>query len=89
MEETGIVAGFHQVVNRRYPVDVAELDGTREAGRLLRAAGVRALGPPGPVVPRAVHAAVAGRDFIASLIGHGCLARHPRLKVAIVEFFTD
>ena len=28
-------------------------------------------------------------DFIASLIGHGCLARHPRLKVAIVEFGTD
>ena len=32
MEDTGIVAGFHQVVNRRYPVDVSELDGTGETG---------------------------------------------------------
>jgi hypothetical protein len=23
------------------------------------------------------------------MVGHGCLTRHPRLKVAIVEFFTD
>ena len=32
MQETGIVAGLHQVVNRRYPVDLPELDGTAEAG---------------------------------------------------------
>ena len=23
------------------------------------------------------------------MVGHGCLMRHPRLKVTIVEFFTD
>jgi Amidohydrolase len=23
------------------------------------------------------------------MVGHGCLSRHPRLKVAVVEFFTD
>ena len=89
MEDTGIVAGFHQVVNRRYPVDVAELDGTGETGRYFVPPGFglsfhqdlsfRALCTPRWQVA----------DFIASLIGHGCLARHPRLKVAIVEFGTD
>lgn len=28
-------------------------------------------------------------DFVASMIGHGMLTRFPRLKVAIVEFFSD
>lgn len=89
MEETGVVAGFHQVVNRRYPVDLAELDGTPEAGRYFDQKGFgnaqrqdvsfRALCTPRWQVA----------DFISSLVGHGCLARHPRLKVAIVEFFTD
>lgn len=32
MEETGIVTGFHQVVNRRYPADIQDMDGTPEAG---------------------------------------------------------
>jgi len=89
MEDTGIVAGFHQVVNRRYPVDVAELDGDGETGGYFV--------PPG--FGLSFHQDFAFRalctprwqiaDFIASLIGHRCLARHPRLKVAIVEFGTD
>jgi predicted TIM-barrel fold metal-dependent hydrolase len=89
LEDTGVVAGFHQVVNRRYPVDVAELDGTGEAGRYFV--------PPG--FGLAFHQTLSFRalctprwqvaDFIASLIGHGCLARHPRVKVAIVEFGTE
>ena len=32
MQEKDIVVGLHQVVNRRYPVDLLELDGTPEAG---------------------------------------------------------
>jgi hypothetical protein len=89
MEETGIVAGFHQIVNRRYPVDLLEMDGTGEGGRYFAPPGLgntirqsetfRALCTPRWQVA----------DFISSMVGHGCLARHPRLKVAIVEFFTD
>jgi predicted TIM-barrel fold metal-dependent hydrolase len=89
MEDTGIVAGFHQVVNRRYPVDVGELDGTGESGRyfappgfgnaILEDVSFRALCTPRWQVA----------DFIGSMVGHGCLTRHPRLKVAIVEFFSD
>ncbi len=89
LEDTGIVAGFHQVVNRRYPVDMSELDGTGETGRYFV--------PPG--FGLSFHQNVSFRalctprwqiaDFIASLVGHGCLARHPRLKVAIVEFGTE
>jgi hypothetical protein len=89
MEETGIVAGFHQVVNRRYPVDVLELDGTPEAGGYFAPPGF-GQGTPGT---QAFRALCTPRwqvsDFVASMIGHGCLARHPRLKVTIVEFFTD
>ena len=78
MEDTGVVAGFHQVVNRRYPVDVAELDGDGETGGYFV--------PPG--FGLSFHQDFAFRalctprwqiaDFIASLIGHRCLARHPR-----------
>ena len=32
MQEKGVVVGLHNTVNRRYPVDLGELDGTREAG---------------------------------------------------------
>jgi predicted TIM-barrel fold metal-dependent hydrolase len=89
MEETGIVAGFHQVVNRRYPVDVMELDGTPEAGGYFAPPGFG----QGTAGAAAFRALCTPRwqvsDFIASMIGHGCLARHPRLKVTIVEFFTD
>jgi Amidohydrolase len=86
LEETGTVAGFHQVVNRRYPVDLSELDGTPEAGGYFQA--------PDFGLPRTALRALATprwqvADFIASLIAHGTLLRFPRLKVAIVEFFTD
>jgi predicted TIM-barrel fold metal-dependent hydrolase len=84
-----MVAGFHQVVNRRYPVDFAEMEGGGELGRFFA--------PPG--FGLAFHQDLTFRalctprwqiaDFIASLVGHGCLARHPRLKVAIVEFGTE
>jgi hypothetical protein len=89
MEETGIVAGFHQVVNRRYPVDLLDLDGTPEAGGYFSPPGF-GQGTPGAEAFRAM---CTPRwqisDFLASMIGHGCLLRHPRLKVAVVEFFTD
>jgi hypothetical protein len=78
MEDTGIVAGFHQVVNRRYPVDLLEMDGGGESGRyfappgsgntILTDAGFRALCTPRWQVA----------DFISSMVGHGRLARHPR-----------
>lgn len=89
MEETGIVAGFHQVVNRRYPVDLLDLDGTPEAGGYFAPPGF-GQGTPGAMAFRNLCTPrwqVA--DFVASMVGHGCLTRHPRLKVAIVEFFTD
>ncbi len=83
MQEKDIVVGLHQVVNRRYPVDLLELDGTPEAGgyfqRPFAGAAVRALATPRWQIA----------DFCASMIGHGMLTRFPGLKVAIVEFFTD
>jgi predicted TIM-barrel fold metal-dependent hydrolase len=89
MEDTGIVAGFHQVVNARYPVDLLELDGTGESGNFFAPVGFG----------NAIRVSAAFRalclprwqvaDFISSMVGHGCLTRHPRLKVIIVEFFTD
>jgi Amidohydrolase len=89
MEETGIVAGFHQVVNRRYPVDLLDLDGTPEAGGYFAPPGF-GQGTPGAEAFRSL---CTPRwqisDFLASMVGHGCLSRHPRLKVAVVEFFTD
>ena len=89
MEDTGVVAGFHQVVNRRYPVDVLELDGTAEAGGYFA--------PPGfgnAILQNVTFRALCTTrwqiaDFLASMVGHGCLTRHPRLKVAIVEFGTE
>jgi hypothetical protein len=84
MQERDVVVGLHQVVNRRFPVDLAELDGTREAGGYwnspaMWSAGFRALATPRWQIS----------DFIASMIGHGMLTRFPGLKVAVVEFFTD
>jgi Amidohydrolase len=84
MQEKGIVGGFHQIVNRRYPVDLAELDGTREAGGYFdvpysASAAFHALATPRWQVS----------DFIASMVGHGCLTRFPQLKITIVEFNTD
>jgi predicted TIM-barrel fold metal-dependent hydrolase len=75
--------GLHQVVNRRYPVDLAELDGTPEAGAYFqpgsRSPTFRVLTTPRWQIS----------DFIASMVGHGLLTRFPGLKVAVVEFFTD
>lgn len=89
MEETGIVAGFHQVVNRRYPVDLLDLDGNGIAGRYFAPPGF-GQGTPGAQAFRMIATPRwQVSDFLASMIGHGCLTRHPRLKVAIVEFFTD
>jgi len=89
LEESGIVAGFHQVVNRRYPADLLDLDGTPEAGRYFAPPGF-GQGTPGAEAFRALCTPRwQVSDFLASMVGHGCLTRHPRLKVAIVEFFTD
>jgi hypothetical protein len=89
MEESGIVAGFHQVVNRRYPVDLLDLDGTPESGRYFSPPGF-GQGTPGAEAFRALCTPRwQVSDFVASMVGHGCLTRHPQLKVAIVEFFTD
>jgi len=89
MQETGIVAGFHQVVNRRYPVDILELDGTPEAAGFFAPPGF-GQGTPGEAAFRALTTPRwQVSDFLASMVGHGCLTRFPRLKVAIVEFFTD
>jgi len=84
IQERGVVVGFHQIVNRRFPVDLAELDGTPEAGgyfqeHLMGDPAFRALATPRWQIS----------DFIASMIGHGMLTRFPQLKVAVVEFFTD
>ncbi len=86
MEETGVVAGFHQVVNRRYPVDLGELDGSPEASGYFDA--------PGFGLPRTKLRVLATprwqvSDFISSMVAHSTFTRFPALKVAIVEFFTD
>jgi predicted TIM-barrel fold metal-dependent hydrolase len=84
MQEKDVVVGLHNTVNRRYPVDLAELDGTRESGGYFER-------PYGTMAP--FHALATPRsqssDLIASMIGHGMLTRFPRLKVAIVEHFNE
>jgi predicted TIM-barrel fold metal-dependent hydrolase len=83
MQEHDVVVGLHNTVNRRYPTDLAELDGTPEAGgyfdRPFQASAFRAL-----TTPRS-----QSSDMIASMVGHGMLTRFPRLKVVIVEHFTQ
>ena len=83
MQELNVVVGLHNTVNRRYPTDIAELDGTPEAGgyfdRPFQASAFRAL-----VTPRSQTS-----DLIASMVGHGMLTRFPRLKVVIVEHFNE
>ena len=83
MQELDVVVGLHNTVNRRYPVDLAELDGTPEAGgyfeKMYRASPFHALATPRSQTS----------DLIASMIGHGMLTRFPRLKVVIVEHFTE
>jgi hypothetical protein len=84
VQEKDVVVGLHNTVNRRFPVDLAELDGTRENGGYFEqsyaaTAPFRALATP------RWHSS----DMIASMIGHGMLTRFPRLKVAIVEHFNQ
>jgi predicted TIM-barrel fold metal-dependent hydrolase len=84
MQEKGIVVGLHNTVNMRYPVDLAELDGSRETGGYFErpwgvSAPFRALATPRSQTS----------DLIASMIGHGMLSRFPGLKVVIVEHFNE
>ena len=83
MQELDMVVGLHNTVNMRYSVDLAELDGTPEAGgyfeRRFGTPAFRAL-----ATPRS-----QSSDLIASMIGHGMLTRFPRLKVTIVEHFNQ
>jgi predicted TIM-barrel fold metal-dependent hydrolase len=85
MQEKDIVVGLHNTVNMRYPVDLAELDGTPEAGGYFR--------PYGHSGEMAFRSLTTPRsqtsDLIASMIGHGMLTRFPRLKVVIVEHFNE
>jgi predicted TIM-barrel fold metal-dependent hydrolase len=85
MQERDIVVGLHNTVNMRYPVDLAELDGTPEAGGYFR--------PYGHSGEMAFRSLTTPRsqtsDLIASMIGHGMLTRFPRLKVVIVEHFNE
>ena len=85
MQDNDVVVGLHNTVNMRYPVDLAELDGTPEAGGYFRPYG-RSGGPAfrALATPRS-----QSSDLIASMIGHGMLTRFPRLKVAIVEHFNQ
>jgi predicted TIM-barrel fold metal-dependent hydrolase len=85
MQDQDVIVGLHNTVNMRYPVDLAELDGTPEVGGYFRPYGrsgtpaFRAL-----ATPRS-----QSSDLIASMIGHGMLTRFPRLKVTIVEHFNQ
>jgi predicted TIM-barrel fold metal-dependent hydrolase len=89
MQEKGVVAGFHQIVNRRYPVDLAELEGTPEAGGYSAQLGFGLTGSGFAALRALATPRWQVADFIASMIAHGCLSRFPRLKVAIVEFNTE
>jgi predicted TIM-barrel fold metal-dependent hydrolase len=85
MQEKDIVVGLHNTVNMRFPVDLAELDGTPEAGGYFRGYGRFGESPFRLLAtPRSQTS-----DLIASMIGHGMLTRFPRLKVAIVEHFNQ
>jgi predicted TIM-barrel fold metal-dependent hydrolase len=83
MQELDVVVGLHNTVNRRYPVDLQELEGTPQAAgifeRPFQASPFRAL-----CTPRSQTS-----DLIASMVGHGMLTRFPRLKVVIVEHFNE
>jgi predicted TIM-barrel fold metal-dependent hydrolase len=89
MQERNVVAGFHQIVNRRYPVDLSELEGTSEAAGYMPQLGFGNAGTGFAALRALATPRWQVADFIASLIAHGCLRRFPRLKVAIVEFATD
>jgi len=84
VQEKDVVVGLHNTVNRRYPVDLMELDGNRENGGYFEqsygaTAPFRALATP------RWHSS----DMISSMVGHGMLTRFPKLKVAIVEHFNQ
>ncbi len=84
VQESGVVVGLHNTVNRRHPVDLAELDGSREAGGYFE----RPYGATAPFRALATPRSQTS-DLIASMIGHGMLTRFPRLKVVIVEHFNE
>jgi predicted TIM-barrel fold metal-dependent hydrolase len=84
MQEKGVVVGLHNTVNMRYPVDIAELDGTRETGGYFE----RPYGASAPFRALATPRSQTS-DLIASMVGHGMLSRFPRLKVVIVEHFNE
>jgi predicted TIM-barrel fold metal-dependent hydrolase len=80
-----VVVGLHATVNSRYSMDLADLDGTSEAGGYFRPFG--RFGNPAfrmLALPR-----WQTSDLIASMIGHGMLTRFPKLKVAVVENFNQ
>ena len=72
MQEKDVVVGLHNTVNMRYPVDLAELDGTREAGGYFE----RPTGASAPFRALATPRSQTS-DLIASMIGHGMLTRFP------------
>jgi predicted TIM-barrel fold metal-dependent hydrolase len=84
VQEKDVVVGLHNTVNRRYSVDLAELDGSGEAGGYFD----RPYGATGPFRALATPRSQSS-DLIASMIGHGMLTRFPRLKVVIVEHFNE
>src|SRR5580658_2176139 len=75
IQERDVVVGLHNTVNRRYPVDLADLDGSGEAGGYFD----RPYGATAPFRALATPRSQTS-DLIASMIGHGMLARFPRLK---------
>jgi Amidohydrolase len=80
----GVVVGLHNTVNMRYPVDLGELDGSRETGGYFE----RSWGASAPFRALATPRSQAS-DLIASMIGHGMLSRFPRLKVVVVEHYNE
>jgi predicted TIM-barrel fold metal-dependent hydrolase len=88
MQEKDVVVGVHNTVNQRYPVDLLELDGTPEAAGQFHQYGSGGRGG-NPAFRALCTPRSFSSDIIASMVGHGMLTRFPKLKVAIVEHFTD
>ena len=84
VQEKDVVVGLHNTVNRRHPVDLAELDGSREAGGYFERGYGATMAFRALATPRS-----QASDLIASMIGHGMLTRLPRLKVTMVEHFNE
>ena len=85
MQDKDVVVGLHNTVNMRYPVDLAELDGSPEVGGYFRPYGRSGT----PAFQALATQRSQSSDLIASMIGHGMLTRFPRLKVTIVEHFNQ